>query len=446
MSVSGNLRVMPAISIDVTTADRATLAALHESLTAEHQELVKKGLKLDLTRGKPSSAQLDLSAPLLALPGEGDYFAKDGTDCRNYGALTGIEEIREVWGQIFNIPTDQVIEGGNSSLALMHDCLVNFMFFGTGNGAAPWAQTPGGPAVLCPVPGYDRHFTILQGLGIRMITVPITADGPDLAVVKKLVAEDESIKGIWAMPSYSNPTGTLYSVEVARELAEMPTVAADFRILWDNAYAVHHLTDAEPAIPDILRLTAAAGNPDRVVLFGSTSKITSAGSGLSFFGGSPQNVEWLKKFLFRRTIGPDKINELRHFRFLPDYLSVQALMRRHREIIAPKFAKVLQILDANLSGTGTAIWTTPTGGYFISLDVLAGTASRVVALAKQAGIALTPAGATFPHGKDPQDRNIRIAPTFPSLSDVAAATEGLVLCVLLAAVEQLSSSVSLVNA
>ncbi len=427
---------MSAPTIDVTTAAPRDLEALHRTLRAEYATLVGRGLKLDLTRGKPSSAQLTLSDPMLALPGVGDHLAKDGTDCRNYGGLTGIDEIRELWGQIFDIPTDQVIEGGNSSLGLMHDCLTHFVLNGTGDGATPWGQVPGGVTVLCPVPGYDRHFTILAGLGIRMITVPMTDTGPDMDAVRTLVADDASVKGIWAMPSYSNPTGVCYTADVARELAEMRTAAADFRILWDNAYAVHHLTEAEPKVPDILALTAAAGHPDRVVIFGSTSKITTAGSGLSFFGGSPANVAWMQKFLARRTIGPDKINELRHFRFLPDHLSVQALMRRHREIIAPKFARVLQILDAKLTGTGTAVWTNPTGGYFISLDVLPGTASRVVALAKGAGIALTPAGATFPHGTDPDDRNIRIAPTFPSPEDVATATEALTLCVLLAATEQ----------
>ncbi len=427
---------MSAPSIDVTTADRETLAALHADLQAEYDTLVDRGLRLDLTRGKPSSAQLSLSDPLLSLPGEGDHTAKDGTDCRNYGGLTGIEEIRELWGQIFDIPTAQVLEAGNSSLALMHDCLTNFFLNGTGAGATPWGRVEGGVAVLCPVPGYDRHFTILQGLGIRMINVPMTATGPDMDVVRSLVAADASIRGIWAMPSYSNPTGVSYTAEVARELAEMPTAADDFRILWDNAYAVHHLTEAEPKVPDILTLTAEAGHPDRVVIFGSTSKITTAGSGMSFFGGSPANVAWMQKFLSRRTIGPDKINELRHFRFLPDYLHVQELMRRHREIIAPKFTRVLEILDERLAGTGTAVWTTPTGGYFISLDVLPNTASRVVALAKGAGVALTPAGATFPYGQDPADRNIRIAPTFPSPDDVATATEALTLCVLLAATEQ----------
>ncbi len=422
-------------TMDVSAADSSALQEWHRRLVAEHRELIGRGLKLDLTRGKPSPEQLDLSAALLSLPGEGDYRAADGTDCRNYGGLTGIAEVRELWGEIFHVPAAQLIEGGNSSLALMNDCLVNFMFFGTGDPAAPWRETEGA-AILCPVPGYDRHFTILEGLGFEMIPVPLNDDGPDLAVVSKLVAEDSRIKGIWAMPSYSNPTGAVYTAEVAKALAEMPTAAGDFRILWDNAYAVHNLTDVEAVVPDILKLTEAAGNPDRVVIFGSTSKITNAGSGMSFFGGSPRNVAWLQKYLFRRTIGPDKLNELRHFRLLPDVASVKALMGRHRAIIAPKFALVQEILARRLGGTGTATWTKPIGGYFISLDVPAGCGSRVIALAKEAGIALTPAGATFPYGKDPQDRNIRIAPTFPSVADVEAATEGLALCVLLAAVEQ----------
>ena len=425
-----------AATVDLTSADPGTLAELHRVLQAEHQGLVNRGLKLDLTRGKPSPAQLDLSAPLQDLPAEGDYFAKDGTDCRNYGGLTGIEEIRELWGGVLNVPAEQVIEGGNSSLALMHDTVLNYVVFGVGGGAQPWSQVSGGAAFLCPVPGYDRHFTILEGLGIRMIPVPMRADGPDMDEVERLVATDDTIKGIWTVPTYSNPTGAVYSAEVARRLAEMPTAAADFRILWDNAYVVHHLTDDTPSTPDILVLCEQAGNPDRVVLFASTSKITVAGSGLSFFGSSAANVAGMKKFLQRRTIGPDKVNELRHFRFLPDTLTIAAHMQRHREIIAPKFAAVLEQLAARLAGSGVAEWTTPTGGYFISLDVLAGTASRVVELAKQAGVALTPAGATFPYGKDPDDRNIRIAPTFPTVDQVAAATEVLVVCVLLAAAEK----------
>lgn len=430
----GNVGAMAA-SVDVTTADSAALRELHAQLSADHQALIDQGLKLDLTRGKPSMAQLDLSTPMLALPNEGDWFAKDGTDCRNYGGLTGIEEVRELWGGIFNVPAAQLIEGGNSSLALMNDCLVNYLIAGTGPGSTPWAQTEGGPAILCPVPGYDRHFTILEGLGYRMINVPLHDDGPDMDLVEELVAADPSIKGMWVMPLYSNPNGAIYSQQVADRLASMPTAAPDFRILCDNAYAVHHLTEDQPVAVDLLAAATAAGNPDRVVVFGSTSKITTAGSGLAFFGGSPSNVAWLQKYLFRRTIGPDKINELRHFRFLPDAMSVHEHMRRHREILAPKFAAVLEALDEGLSGSGVATWTRPTGGYFVSLDVLPGTASRVVALAKQAGIALTPAGAPFPYGKDPQDTNIRIAPSFPSLAEVQAASKALTVCVLLAAVE-----------
>ena len=286
-----------AATVDLTSADPGTLAELHRTLQAEHQGLVNRGLKLDLTRGKPSPAQLDLSAPLQDLPAEGDYFAKDGTDCRNYGGLTGIEEIRELWGGVLNVPAEQVIEGGNSSLALMHDTVLNYVVFGVGGGAQPWSQVSGGAAFLCPVPGYDRHFTILEGLGIRMIPVPMRADGPDMDEVERLVATDDTIKGIWTVPTYSNPTGAVYSAEVARRLAEMPTAAADFRILWDNAYVVHHLTDDTPSTPDILVLCEQAGNPDRVVLFASTSKITVAGSGLSFFGSSAANVAGMKKFL-----------------------------------------------------------------------------------------------------------------------------------------------------
>ncbi len=422
--------------VDIGAADQQTLEQLSGQLRDQHAGLIAQGLALDLTRGKPSPDQLALSTPMLDLPADGDFYAKDGTDCRNYGALTGIEEVRELWGSILAIPTNEVVEAGNSSLALMHDTMTNFFLYGTSDDTEPWSRTPGGAAVLCPVPGYDRHFTICEGLGLRMIPVPMTEDGPDMDVVERLVRDDPSVKAIWTVPLYSNPTGAVYSPDVCQRLAEMPAAAGDFRIFWDNAYVVHHLTDDMPVAPDILQLCFEGGNPDRVVMFGSTSKITLAGSGLSFFGGSAHNVAWLRTFLFRRTIGPDKINELRHFRFLPDAVSVERHMLRHREIIAPKFDKVLSILTDRLGGTGVGHWTTPTGGYFISLDVLPGTASRVVALAKEAGIALTPAGSTFPYGKDPADSNIRIAPTFPSLGEVAAATEGLATCALLAAVEQ----------
>jgi DNA-binding transcriptional MocR family regulator len=403
-----------------------------EHYRAEHAQLLAKGLALDLTRGKPSSAQLDLSAPMLALPGGGDYRAADGTDCRNYGVLQGLPELRALWGELLGVPAAQLISGGNSSLSLMHDCVVNAMLRGTTDGPR-WVDEPS-VAFLCPVPGYDRHFALCEQLGIDLITVPLTDGGPDMEVVKRLVAEDARIKGMWCVPTYSNPTGTTYSDETVRELASMPTAAKDFRLFWDNAYAIHHLTDDEAVLPDLLSLCAEAGHPNRPFLFASTSKITTAGSGVGFFGASVANVAWILAYLGKRTIGPDKLNELRHIRFLPDADSVRAHMRRHREIIRPKFDLVLGILAETL--TGTATWTVPAGGYFISLDVPDGCAARVVELAKQAGIALTPAGATFPYGKDPQDRNIRIAPTFPSIDEVEAATRGLAVCVRLAAAEK----------
>jgi DNA-binding transcriptional MocR family regulator len=407
-----------------------------EQLREDHARLVAEGLSLDLTRGKPATAQLDLSAPLLDLPGTADYRGADGTDLRNYGGLLGLPELRAVWSELLGVPAAQLMAGDNSSLALMHDCVVNALLTGTTDGPR-WVDEPS-IAFLCPVPGYDRHFAICERYGIEMIPVPVTDDGPDLEAVKELVASDARIKGMWCVPTYSNPTGVTYSDETVRELASMPTAAPDFRLFWDNAYAIHHLTDDEVRIADVLTHAAEAGHPDRPFVFGSTSKITTAGSGVSFFGSSPANVQWLQGFLSKRTIGPDKINQLRHLRFLPDADSVRAHMRKHREIIRPKFDLVLSVLEEMLGGTGVATWTKPSGGYFISLDVPEGTARRVVELAKQAGIALTPAGATFPYGRDPQDRNIRLAPTFPAIDEVEAATRGLALCVLLAAAEKQS--------
>jgi DNA-binding transcriptional MocR family regulator len=287
------------------------------------------------------------------------------------------------------------------------------------------------------VPGYDRHFSLCEQFGIEMIPVPLGADGPDLDQVRQLVADDPAIRGIWIVPTYANPNGAVYTEEVTRALVEMPTAAPDFRMFWDNAYAVHHLTEVETPALDILGLAEAAGNPNRVFLFASTSKITFAGAGVSFFASSPANVAWYLQHLAKRTIGPDKVNHLRHARYLKSPDGVRDLMRRHREILAPKFDQVTSILGERLGQHGAATWTTPDGGYFISLDVADGTATRVVALAKAAGIAMTGAGAAFPYGRDPRDRNIRIAPSFPSPDDVAAAINGLATCVLLAATEQL---------
>lgn len=416
---------------DLSSAD---LAALHGELTTAYDALVGKGLKLDLTRGKPAPAQLDLSNELLSLPGEGDYKAADGTDVRNYGGGQGLPEIREIFAELLNVPVAQLVAGDNASLAIMHDTLVYSLLKGTVDSERPWGQDE--ITFLCPVPGYDRHFALCEQYGIAMETVDLGPDGPDLETVKRRVAEDPSVRGIWIVPTYANPNGAVYTEEVTRELVSMPAAAPDFRIFWDNAYAVHHLTDHENPAIDVLGLAAEAGNPNRVFVFASTSKISFAGAGVSFFASSPANVAWYLKHLGKRTIGPDKLNHLRHARYFGSADGVRDLMRKHRAIIEPKFEQVETILEERLGGHQVATWTRPEGGYFISLDVPDGCAARVVALAKQAGIAMTGAGAAFPYGKDPRDRNIRIAPTFPSPDDVAAAIEGLCTCVLLAAVEQ----------
>jgi DNA-binding transcriptional MocR family regulator len=410
------------------------LADLHGEQAKAYADLVAKGLKLDLTRGKPAAAQLDLSNALLSLPGEGEYRAADGTDCRNYGGGQGLPEIREIFAELLNVPLSQLVAGDNASLGVMHDTVVFSLLRGTVDSAGPWVKDP--ITFLCPVPGYDRHFAICEQYGIAMEPVELAADGPDLDRIRDRVAADPSVRGIWVVPTYSNPTGAVYSESVTRELVSMPTAAPDFRIFWDNAYAVHHLTDAERPALDVLGMAAAAGNPNRVFVFASTSKITYAGAGVSFFAGSPDNVSWYLKHLGKRTIGPDKVNHLRHARYLGSAEGVRELMRKHRAIIEPKFEQVETILQARLGEHQVATWTRPEGGYFISLDVPDGCATRVVALAKDAGIAMTGAGAAFPYGKDPRDRNIRIAPTFPSPDDVAAAIEGLCTCLLLAATEQ----------
>ncbi len=410
------------------------LAALHEEQTKAYDILLAKGLKLDLTRGKPSSAQLDLSNELLTLPGEGKYLDSTGTDCRNYGGTQGLPAIRTIFAPLLNVPVDQLVAGDNSSLSIMHDTLVYALLKGTVDSAEPWSKIP--IKFLCPVPGYDRHFALCEQFGIEMISVPLSQNGPDLDQIRQLVASDPSIKGMWIVPMYSNPTGAIYTEEVTRALLEMPA-AGDFRIFWDNAYSVHHLTEVEAPAHDVLAMATEAGHPNRVFLFASTSKITFAGAGISFFASSPSNVDWYLKHLSKRTIGPDKINHLRHALYLKGGDGVTALMRRHREILAPKFDQVTSILGKRLGDYQGVTWTDPDGGYFVSLDVADGTATRVVELAKRAGIAMTGAGAAFPYGRDPRDRNIRIAPSFPTPEEVSAAIEGLATCVLLAATERL---------
>jgi DNA-binding transcriptional MocR family regulator len=410
------------------------LVAMHEEQSAEYDALLALGLKLDLTRGKPSPAQLDLSNELLTLPGEGNYTDSIGTDCRNYGGTQGLPAIRTIFAPLLNVPVDQLVAGDNSSLSIMHDALVYALLRGTVDSAEPWSKQS--IKFLCPVPGYDRHFALCEQYGIEMISVPLGQNGPDLDQVRRLLAEDPSIKGMWIVPMYSNPNGAVYTEDVTRALLEMPA-AADFRMFWDNAYAVHHLTDVETPPLDVLTMAAEAGHPNRVFLFASTSKITFAGAGVSFFASSPSNVDWYLKNLSKRSIGPDKINHLRHALYLKGADGVTQLMRRHREILAPKFDQVTSILSKRLGDYRGATWTDPDGGYFVSLDVIDGTATRVVELAKRAGISMTGAGAAFPYGRDLRDRNIRIAPSFPSPDEIAAAIDGLATCVLLAATEKL---------
>ncbi|MEP7023540.1 MAG: aminotransferase class I/II-fold pyridoxal phosphate-dependent enzyme [Actinomycetota bacterium] len=391
----------------------------------DYAALVARGLSLDLTRGKPAAEQLSLSAPLLSLPGE-RYLAADGTDTRNYGNLQGLTELREIFSGPLDVPVAQLVAGGNSSLELMHDCLVHAILSGV-PGSPKWAAQQ--VKFLCPVPGYDRHYALCDRFGIGMIPVPMTSDGPDMDVVERLVADDASVKGIWCVPKYSNPDGTCYSDETVRRLAEMPAAAADFRIFWDNAYAVHHLTDEPAQLADLLGAAARHGHADRVLVFGSTSKITFAGAGVGFFGASPVNAAWLLGHTAKRTIGPDKVNQLRHAMFLRDEAGLRDHMQRQRGLLQPKFDAVERILAAELGGTGLARWTTPRGGYFVTLEVPDGCAREVVRQAAEAGIALTPAGATHPYGADPRDATIRIAPTYPSVADLEQAITGLTVCV-----------------
>jgi DNA-binding transcriptional MocR family regulator len=400
-----------------------------QAARSDYDALVARGITLDLTRGKPSAAQLDLATPMLSMPGP-DYRVADGSDPRNYGNLRGLPELRAIFSGAFDVPVEQLVAFNNSSLELMYDTLAQATLSALPGARRRWADEPR-VAFLAPVPGYDRHYTVCEHLGIQLVPVPMTDDGPDMDTVERLVAEDPTVKGVWCVPQYSNPTGAVYSDETVRRLAAMPTAAPDFRIMWDNAYAVHHLTETPAKIADVLALAAAAGNPDRPFVFGSSSKITLAGSGVAFLGGSAANVDWWVSRTVARNIGPDKVNHLRHARFLRDADGLADHMRRHREIIAPKFAVVQRAL-AEFADTPGVSWSDPAGGYFVTLTVPDGLASEVVRLAKAAGIALTPAGATHPYGKDPLDATIRLAPTFPVLEEVEQAMAGVAVCLRLA--------------
>jgi aspartate/methionine/tyrosine aminotransferase len=402
---------------------------------AAYAAIQQKGLKLDMTRGKPSNEQLDLANEYLTVLSASDYKALDGTDTRNYGGLDGLPEMKAIFAELLETAPANVIVGGASSLTMMHDAVVRALLHGVPGGDGPWQKSK--IKFLCPAPGYDRHFAICQHHGIEMISIELDANGPDMASVEQLVKADASIKGMWCVPKYSNPTGETYSAEVVQRLAAMRTAAPDFRLFWDNAYAVHDLYDTSDPLVEILSTCEKAGNPNRVFEFASTSKICFAGAGVAVMATSAQNVADQKRHLGIQTIGPDKVNQLRHVRFFKDAAGVKAHMRKHAALLRPKFDAVTRIFERDLGESGLAAWTKPRGGYFVSLDTLDGCASEVVKLADEAGVKLTPAGATFPLGKDPRNRNIRVAPSLPPASQVETAMEVVTLCVKLASARKL---------
>ena len=412
------------------------LQALKKELEAKYREYQAKDLNLNMARGKPCVEQLNLSMGMMdVLNADSDLTCDDGTDCRNYGVLDGIKEAQELLADMMEVPYDQIIIYGNSSLNVMYDTIARSMTHGV-MGSTPWAKLDK-VKFLCPVPGYDRHFKITEYFGIEMINVPMTKDGPDMDMVESLVASDEAIKGIWCVPKYSNPQGYSYSDLTVRRFARLKPAAKDFRIYWDNAYTIHHLYDDEQDnLVEILAECKRAGNPDLVYKFASTSKISFPGSGIAALASSHNNLDDIKEQLAVQTIGHDKVNQLRHVRYFGDIHGMVEHMRRHADILRPKFEAVIEILRRELDGLGIGTWTEPKGGYFISFDSLEGCAKDIVAKCKKAGVVMTGAGATYPYGKDPQDSNIRIAPSYPPLSDLIIATELFALCVKLSSVNK----------
>ena len=409
-----------------------TKEELQEELNLVNQEYKRfqaMDLNLNMSRGKPCREQLDLSMGLMdALNSEADLSCADGTDCRNYGVLDGISEVKELMGDMMENNPDNLIIYGNSSLNIMYDTVSRAMTHGI-MGGTPWMKQEK-VKFLCPVPGYDRHFAITEYFGIEMIPVPMSPTGPDMDLVETLVAEDEAIKGIWCVPKYSNPQGYTYSDETVRRFARLKPKATDFRIFWDNAYTVHHLYESkQDHLIEILAECKRAGNPDLVYKFASTSKITFPGSGISALATSLNNLEDIRKQLERQTIGHDKVNQLRHVRFFGDISGIMKHMKKHADILRPKFEVIEEIFEEKIGGLGIGEWTKPVGGYFISFDGLPGTAKRVVDKARKAGVILTKAGATWPYGKDPLDTNIRIAPSYPPLEDLKLAAELFTVCV-----------------
>ncbi len=416
---------------------REELLSLKAELEKQFVDAKGKGLKLDMSRGKPAPAQLDIAMGLMdVLNSESDMNTETGVDTRNYGLVDGIPEVKRFMGEMMEVPVENVIVYGNASLPIMYDTVSRSMTHGV-LGSTPWCKLDK-VKFLCPVPGYDRHFKITEHFGIEMINIPMTPTGPDMDLVEKYVQEDAAVKGIWCVPKYSNPQGISYSDETVKRFAALRPAAEDFRIYWDNAYTIHHLyDDKQDYILEILHECEKAGNLDMVYKFSSTSKVSFAGGGISGFAASKANIEDAKKSMSVQTIGYDKINQLRHVRYFKDLDGMMAHMKKSADIIRPKFEKVLSVLESELGGLEIGSWMKPLGGYFISFDAMDGCAKAIVAKCKEAGVVLTGAGATFPYGIDPKDSNIRIAPSYPSMEELAAAVDLFVLCVKLVSVEKL---------
>ena len=416
------------------------LLTLKNELEAEYKKFQEMGLKLDMSRGKPSAEQLDISMGMMdVLNSSTDLKCREGIDCRNYGVIDGIQEAKELLADLIEVPADKIIIYGNSSLNVMYDTVARAMTHGI-MGSTPWCKLDK-VKFLCPVPGYDRHFAITEHFGIEMINVPMTPTGPDMDMVEKLVSEDASVKGIWCVPKYSNPQGITYSDETVYRFANLKPAAEDFRIFWDNAYCVHHLyEDKQDYLLEILMECKKAGNPDMVYKFSSTSKISFPGSGIAAMAASEANLKDIRDMMKYQTIGHDKVNQLRHVRFFKDVHGIVEHMKKHADIMRPKFEAVIDGLERELGGLEIGSWIKPLGGYFISFDSLDGCAKAIVAKAKEAGLVMTGAGATYPYGKDPHDSNIRISPSYPTPEELAVATEIFVLSVKLVSIDKILES------
>lgn len=408
-----------------------------KQLQEKYDTYKEEKLSLNMSRGKPCPEQLDLTMEMLDVVSSKDNLTTEtGVDIRNYGGLDGIPQGKEFFAQMLEVTEEEILIGGNSSLNMMHDCVSRAMLHGVYGSKLPWSKMPK-VKFLCPSPGYDRHFAICELFDIEMIPIEINEEGPDMDVIERLVSQDETIKGMWCVPKYSNPDGITYSDQVVDRLAKMKTKAEDFRIFWDNAYTIHHLTDKPDQLKDIFAACKEVGNAHRVFIFSSTSKITFPGAGIAVMAASEENLKHIRKQLAIQTIGPDKINQLRHVRFFKDIENLKLHMKKHAAIIKPKFDMVLNMLETQLGGKEIAWWSEPNGGYFISLNTLDHCAKAVVDMAAAAGVTLTEAGATYPYGRDPKDRNIRLAPTFPSLTELKKALEIVAICVQIVSIQKI---------